>query len=388
MSRKRKDRQARLARRAANLKAYKTAARAIMFDPPLPPNERVEITAEIEAQIAATDNVKDIPLALLKIHAVHGARNPYDNTPAGLVWRRRCHLHISRAGGQWDATACQVLTVFLDRNGNYWIIDGAGRLYMAAELSGGVVKTLPCKILTGLTEAQIRILFKRMGTEISRISSYDAWRADEGTRGNEDVGRIVKITDSFGVNMPKVTLPVLLFGYETKSPATGEPVLADAIADVINTSMNANRKLTSVFTAATIALRGTNAKFSQERYRHVIGEGDEFYTARMVAKVKKIANKLGYLRPTMRTIAWQLAVVLGEEYNNGYRKGPHLDLAALDKVVAPNADAYSTADPPKPTPKKPKFVGGWHRDELRFLRRLFDSRSGAVALPSAYRSAG
>lgn len=351
MSKKRKDRQARLARRDANFKAARAAARAMMYDPPPPPNERIEITPEIEAQIAATDNVKDIPLALLKIHVVHGGRNPYDNTPAGLVRRRRCHLHIKRAGGQWDATACQVLTVFLDRAGNYWIIDGAGRLYMAAELSGGTVKTLPCKILTGLTDAQIRVLFKRMGTEISRISAYDAWRADVGTRGNEDVAKIVKITDSFGPGMPKVTLPVLLFGYSTPSPATGEPVLANAIADVANTSLGLNRKLTSVSVAAVAALRGTNAKFDQDRFRHVVGEGDEYYTARKIEKAKSVANRLGYLRPTMRTLAWQLAKLLGGDYNNGYRKGPHLDLSALDKL-ATHDDAYSAADPPKKAPKK------------------------------------
>lgn len=354
MSKKRKARQARLARRRENLMTARALVHAALHNPPPPPCERDEITPEVEAQIADTENVKDIPLALLNIHKVHGKRNPYLNTPEGLVRRRRCHAHIRRARG-WDQTACQVLTVFLDRNGDYWIIDGAGRLYMAAELAGGVVRALPCKILTGLSEAQIIILFKRMGTEISRVSQFDAWAADKGVRGHEEVAKIIAIIDSFGFHFPKVTLPVLLFGYSLISPATNEPVLSLAVADVINTSAGLNRKHTSVFTSSISALRGTNEKFNTERIRQVIGEGDEYYAARMVEKAKAIANDLGYLRPTMRTIAWQLAKLLGADYNSDLKKLPRLQLSALDTLVDPHGDAYSTAPPPKKVPKKPKW---------------------------------
>ena len=341
---KREAKRERRLRREANM-------RRLRVSPPLPPAERTEITEDIERQIALTDNVRNIPLALLKIHECHGDRNPYLDTPDGKKRRQRCEGHIRDAGG-FDLAACEVLTISVHRDGTHWIINGVGRLYMADVLSGGLVTALPCKLLFGLTPSQERTLFERMGTQNTKISPYDVWRSKISARGEEgdEVRAIVALRGQFGRNMPRVTLPVLRFGNAMLSPKDGKPVLERALALVVNTSLGANRKLTSMMTSATIALLGTNANFDEERFRAVIGTDDEFFSQRLFERALKKANKLGFLRPHARTTAWVIAGLIAEEYYN-LRIGADrkLDTSALDDLR--HGDAYSSQDPPKLAPK-------------------------------------
>ncbi len=344
---KKKAKAARRARRETNRKNWPKAV-------PLPPSERPipeGIDAGLAAQLARTDNVFDIPLHLLKIHPVHGDRNPYHDTPEGFRRRKKCEGHI-RAHNGWSQTACEVLTVAVDEKGLYWIINGGGRLYMADVLSNGLAKVLPCKVLRGLTDAQIRALFKIMGREYTRVSEYDLWRANQSARGPEGdaVRAILEIKKQFGNNMPNLKLPTLKFGYAIKSPKTREPVLQQAVALVNNTALGGDRKLANIMTNAVIAILGTNGNVDEDRFRHVLPREDRLLmgsTARdLIARARRAANSLGYGNPHARTIAWQVAIIIVEEKYNP-RFGDKLNASALDKLPADPSytDAYSSAFP-------------------------------------------
>ena len=337
MSAKRKSKRDREARRAANAAIYKHAVRT---PPPLPPSEREDITPEIEALLAVTTNVRDVPLPMLRIHSCHGDRNPYNDTPEGLARRLRCQGHIANAEG-WDALACEVLTVSVHKDSSYWIIDGAGRLYMADVLSAGLVKTLPCRLLYGLTPSQEHALFKRLGTQRTRVSPYDVWRDS----GAEDVKPIVALKEQFGYNMPKVQLATLRFAYEQKSAKSGEPVLQQAVSLVANTALGANRKYTTIMTGAVAAILATQTGFDEARFRDVLPDDPEF-SYRLFAKAQRAAIKLGFLDAHARNVTWQTAVLLIEDYyNKNLGRDRKLVSGHLDGLVTKFSDAYSTGDP-------------------------------------------
>jgi len=338
MASKKDAKRARRARREANRHTYKLVARAA---PPAPPSEREDITADIEAMLTATTNVKDVPLQMLRIHTCHGDRNPYNDTPQGFARRSRCVAHIRDANG-WDALACEVLTVSVHKDDSMWVIDGVGRLYMADVLSGGLVKTLPCRLLYGLTPAQEHALFKRLGTQRTRVSPYDVWRDS----GSDDVKPITAVMAQFGNNMPKVQLPTLRFAFEQKSPKTGKSVLENAIALVVSTSLGVNRKYTTAMTGAVAAILASQPTFDEARFRAVLPDNPDFSFG-LFLKAQRAAIKLGYVKPHIRTVTWQIAILLIEDYYNPNLGRDRKMLSGhLDSMVTKFGDAYSAADPP------------------------------------------
>lgn len=337
MSAKRKAKREREARRAANLFAHKQIVRT---PPAPPPSEREELTPEIEAMLSATANCKDVPLQMLRIHSCHGDRDPYKDTPEGFARRARLSTHIRDAGG-WDNLACEVLTVSVHKDESYWIIDGVGRLYMADVLAGGVVNVLPCRLLYGLTHAQEHKLFKRLGTQRTKVSPYDVWRDS----GSDDVKPITALKAQFGHHMPKVQLPVLRFCFEQKCAKSGEPTLERAVALVANTALGSNNKYTSVMTGAVAAILATQPNFDECRFRDVLPD-DPAFSYRLFTKAQRATIKLGYLKPHNRTVAWQVAILLIDDwYNPNLGRDRKLIAANLDAVSTAFHDAYSVADP-------------------------------------------
>lgn len=332
---KKDEKKAKRDRLRANLHAYKHAART---PPPAPPHEREDITPEIEALLTTTSNVKDVPLAMLQIHSCHGDRNPYLDTPEGAARRARLQTHIADAGG-WDQLACEVLTVSVHKDNTYWIIDGIGRLYMADVLCPGIVNTLSCRLLYGLTPKQEHALFKRIGTQRTKVSPYDVWRDS----GAEDVKPIIALKAKFGHNMPKVQLPTLRFAYEQKAP-NGEPVLDRAISIVANTSLGCNRKYTTVMTGAVAAIIASQPNFDEKRFRDVLPD-DPLFSFRLFTSAQRETVRLGYLKPHSRTVTWQTAILLIEDwYNPNLGRDRKLASANLTRITTAFSDAYSTAD--------------------------------------------
>lgn len=336
-------------RREANERAAKLAARQV----PLPPAERDEVNVEeLRAMLRSSDNVRDIPLGLLRVHPVHGDRDPYKDSPAGLKRRTRCAAHIRRSGG-WNDIACEVLTVCESGDGFYDVINGIGRLYMADMLSGGVVKVLTCRVLKRLTPAQVEKAFEIMGTENTKISPYDVWRSKINHRGPEgdEVRAIVAIEEQFGKSLPVVKLPTKRWGHSLG-------VLDRALALVSNTSLGADKRYTNIFTSMTVALLASNPKLDEKRFRHVAGEGNtlnENLPGWLFDRAQRKANTKGYLKPHTRTVAWIAAEIFAEEmYNANISQSKWLDVDALAKLNVPTEfyDAYSSAPP---RPKRNRF---------------------------------
>lgn len=346
------EKKARKQRREANARAAKLAARQV----PTPPAERDEVNvAELSRMLHATDNVRDIPLGLLRIHPVHGDRDPYKDTPAGLKRRLRCQAHIRKSGG-WNDLACEVLTVCESGDGFFDVINGVGRLYMADVLSGGIVKALTSRVLKRLTTAQVEKVFEIMGTENTKISPYDVWRSKINHRGPEgdEVRAIVAIQETFGKNMPSAKIQTLRWGHSLG-------VLERALALIANTSLGADKRYANIFAAATIAMLASNRRLDEKRFRHVVGEGDTIndnLPGWLFDRAQRKANTMGYLKPHARTTAWVAAGIIAEElYNKGIGRDKVLDLDALSTLTVPAdfADTYSSA-PPKAKRAKFKIV--------------------------------
>lgn len=334
MSTKKRQRQAREARRQANARAAKVH---IPAPPPLAPYaQKQELTKEaLEAMIRASKNVMDIPLPLLRIHECHCVRNPYLNTIKGAKRRARLAGHIKWGGG-WSDLACGVLIVCVDKHGAFWIVDGVGRLYMAAELSGGIVQTLPCRLLYGLDPAHVIRLFVQMGTQITRVTKDDEWRVS----GAPDVAPITALEEKYGFHFPTMQLEAKRFAFSMKIPKTGEPALEKTIVLLNNTALGANEKYTSVMSSMTASLLGTQPLFDEERFRDVVPDNDGF-AATLFEKAARKSFRLGFLRPHVRTIAWQSAILFGSDYYNPrLTVSRKLDVSALDELRTPFIDAY------------------------------------------------
>lgn len=336
------EKKARRNRREQNARDAKFAARQV----PVPPAERDEVNVdELRTMLRSSDNVRDIPLGLLRIHPVHGDRDPYKDTPAGLKRRARCAAHIRRSGG-WNDIACEVLTVCDGGDGFFDVINGIGRMYMADVLSGGVVKVLTCRVLKKLSTAQVEKAFEIMGTENTKISPYDVWRSKINHRGpeGEEVRAIVAIQEKFGKNMPSAKIQVLRWGHSLG-------VLERALALVANTSLGTDKRYANIFTAATIAMLASNRRLDEKRFRHVVGEGDTLndnLPGWLFDRAQRKANTMGYLKPHARTTAWVAAVIIADEmYNKGIGRDKVLDVDALATMTVPAdfADSYSSAPP-------------------------------------------
>jgi|SRR5579864_211050 len=345
MNAKREAKRARREARAANIRAAKIAARQV----PTAPSERDVDVAQLNALLSRTDNVKDVPLGLLRVHPVHGDRDPYKDSPEGLRRRQRCVGHI-RASGGWNNAACEVLTACDGGDGFFDVINGVGRLYMADVLSGGLVDTLPVRILTKLTNAEVLKVFEIMGTQNTKISPYDLWRSKKDARTAEgaEVRDILGIKEAFGNKWPHVKLPVMQFGYS-------KGVLHRAVALVTNTALGTNQKLVNIMTSATIALFATNPKLDEARFRHVLPEGNDSLPGWLFDRAQAKANKLGYLKPHARVAAWLVAHIIADELYNPAFRGAKLDIDALATLKCDYYDAYSNA-PPKAKRTKLRVV--------------------------------
>lgn len=313
------------------------------YEPPQPPALTVDaktIEALVE-EARASKNVIDLPLSGLTIPPYHGDRNPYSEQGKWRADALRAHI---RSSGGWNSHQCEVLTVSLRKDGSYVVIDGVGRVFMAHQLSGGVVTHLSCRILTGLTYAQEVELFRRLGQARNKITPRDAWLAQRGMRGHEEVGEIMTIVERWGARMPKATLSMLRFGYSRKFPKTGEPVLETAIAIVANTSLGLNHKLSSTMIGAIVAVLSANPVVDTDRLRHVCQpEGNDKLSVQWYDRVCAKAGDLGYRKPQQRTVTWLLARHISQVYNHSFR-GDKLSETALE-FETDFIDAYSCSPP-------------------------------------------
>lgn len=103
---------------------------------------------------------KDLPLALLEPHPT--------------IQRKLVPDHYGSIAADWDITKCTPLTVSLQDDGTFYIIDGQHR-YMAAKTIG--VATLPCRIFRNLSPEEESKTFYQQNENCKRLTPRDTLRA-------------------------------------------------------------------------------------------------------------------------------------------------------------------------------------------------------------------
>lgn len=103
---------------------------------------------------------KDLPLALLEPHPT--------------IQRKLVPDHYGRIAADWDISKCAPLTVSLQDDGTFYIIDGQHR-YMAAKTLG--ILTIPCRIFRNLTPEEEAAAFWKQNENCKRLTPRDTLRA-------------------------------------------------------------------------------------------------------------------------------------------------------------------------------------------------------------------
>lgn len=103
---------------------------------------------------------KDLPLALLEPHPT--------------IQRKLVPDHYGRIAADWDISKCAPLTVSLQDDGTFYIIDGQHR-YMAAKTLG--IPTIPCRIFRNLTPEEEAAAFWKQNENCKRLTPRDTLRA-------------------------------------------------------------------------------------------------------------------------------------------------------------------------------------------------------------------
>ena len=103
---------------------------------------------------------KDLPLALLQPHPT--------------IQRKLVPDHYGSIAADWDIAKCAPLTVSLQDDGTFYIIDGQHR-YMAAKTVG--VSTIPCRIFRNLSPEEEAETFYKQNENCKRLTPRDTLRA-------------------------------------------------------------------------------------------------------------------------------------------------------------------------------------------------------------------
>lgn len=103
---------------------------------------------------------KDLPLALLEPHPT--------------IQRKLVPDHYGRIAAEWDISKCAPLTVSLQDDGTFYIIDGQHR-FMAAKTLG--IPTIPCRIFRNLTPEEEAAAFWKQNENCKRLTPRDTLRA-------------------------------------------------------------------------------------------------------------------------------------------------------------------------------------------------------------------
>lgn len=103
---------------------------------------------------------KDLPLALLQPHPT--------------IQRKLVPDHYGRIAADWDIAKCAPLTVSLQDDGTFYIIDGQHR-YMAAKTLG--IATIPCRIFRNLSPEEEAETFYKQNENCKRLTPRDTLRA-------------------------------------------------------------------------------------------------------------------------------------------------------------------------------------------------------------------